>query len=161
MLGLVLLYAFQHFCERLFESEFHPACAPSVKGFFIFALAFLKHGAQGVEFTPELPDLGKHDCISFYRVRSEPAVVVRLFIFRPALVAGFKTILIRLWLATPRTVAGQFSPHGSRLPKGFDFIVSSLCHVTVSGSNKSRSQPPLALSVPLSRFTPRVGGGSA
>ena len=24
-----------------------------------------------------------------------------------------------------------------------------------------RSQPPLALSVPLSRFTPRVGGGSA
>jgi hypothetical protein len=27
--------------------------------------------------------------------------------------------------------------------------------------NKSRSQPPLALSVPQSRFTPRVGGGSA
>ena len=24
-----------------------------------------------------------------------------------------------------------------------------------------RSQPPLALAVPLSRFTPRVGGGSA
>ena len=27
--------------------------------------------------------------------------------------------------------------------------------------NKSRSQPPLALAVPLSRFTSRVGGGSA
>src|ERR1035438_2486093 len=29
------------------------------------------------------------------------------------------------------------------------------------GLTSRRSQPPLALSVPLSRFTPRVGGGSA
>ena len=33
--------------------------------------------------------------------------------------------------------------------------------VETAASTSRRSQPPLALSVPLSRFTPRVGGGSA
>src|ERR1035437_6516983 len=33
------------------------------------------------------------------------------------------------------------------------------CHICRLTSR--RSQPPLALAVPLSRFTPRVGGGSA
>jgi hypothetical protein len=28
-------------------------------------------------------------------------------------------------------------------------------------NSQQRAQPPLALAVPLSRFTPRVGGGSA
>src|ERR1039458_6499240 len=41
----------------------------------------------------------------------------------------------------------------------------SVCVVTrrvcISRLTSRRSQPPLALSVPLSRFTPRVGGGSA
>src|SRR5665647_1009599 len=35
------------------------------------------------------------------------------------------------------------------------------CHLNPSRLTSRRSQPPLALSVPLSRFTPRVGGGSA
>ena len=34
-------------------------------------------------------------------------------------------------------------------------------HDTPSRLTSRRSQPPLALSVPLSRFTSRVGGGSA
>ena len=37
---------------------------------------------------------------------------------------------------------------------------SGLSHEMVSLTSR-RSQPPLALAVPLSRFTPRVGGGSA
>src|SRR5664279_5357369 len=35
------------------------------------------------------------------------------------------------------------------------------CHLNPSGLTSRRSQPPLALAVPLSRFTSRVGGGSA
>src|SRR5450830_1662717 len=35
------------------------------------------------------------------------------------------------------------------------------CRLQLAGHGSRRSQPPLALSVPLSRFTPRVGGGSA
>ncbi len=36
-----------------------------------------------------------------------------------------------------------------------------ICEIRPCGLTMRRSQPPLALAVPLSRFTPRVGGGSA
>ena len=48
------------------------------------------------------------------------------------------------------------------------FVVSQfVCHIFIFGCRgcrcltSRRSQPPLALAVPLSRFTSRVGGGSA
>jgi hypothetical protein len=63
------------------------------------------------------------------------------------------------WLALKRSsrrfrAASRFEPVGLRFT---GFIESWIfCCLT-----SRRSQPPLALSVPLSRFTPRVGGGSA
>ena len=47
---------------------------------------------------------------------------------------------------------------------GFYFcrdVVYQICHSRCCHLTSRRSQPPLALAVPLSRFTPRVGGGSA
>ena len=39
--------------------------------------------------------------------------------------------------------------------------LGSMDRILIQRPNSRRSQPPLARSVPLSRFTPRVGGGSA
>jgi len=41
------------------------------------------------------------------------------------------------------------------------YLLLEFCFDEAARLTSRRSQPPLALSVPLSRFTPRVGGGSA
>src|ERR1039458_7070420 len=50
---------------------------------------------------------------------------------------------------------------GTEMSGGQPLPSCRTCHLNAPCLTSRRSQPPLALAVPLSRFTSRVGGGSA
>ena len=61
---------------------------------------------------------------------------------------------LRWFCAASRILSRRFS-------ESPDSLLSFIRVMTLMGLTSRRSQPPLALSVPLSRFTSQVGGGSA
>jgi hypothetical protein len=62
-----------------------------------------------------------------------------------------------VWLSCARRSDGEFL----RLRDRDAYFCQALCWIDVLRLTGRPSQSPLALSVPLSRFTPRLGGGSA